>query len=147
MANVSVPNGAWIMVADHSKVILLENKGTPVAPHLEVRKVMEASDNPRTHEQGTDAPGTVSSGSHHSKVEQTDWHAAAGRRFLERAAEALDTLKNRQGFASVVLIAPPRALAELRDMISDTVRAAVVGELDRDLVHLPVADITRHIAA
>jgi len=147
MANVSVPNGAWVMVADHSKAILLENKGTPIAPHLEVRKVMEASSNPRTHEQGTDAPGTVYSGSHHSTVDQTDWHAIAGQRFLERAAEALDALKTQEGFASVVIIAPPKALAELRNMISDTVRASVVGELDKDLVHLPVADIGRHIAA
>lgn len=147
MANVSVPNGAWIMVADHSKAILLENKGTPVAPHLEVRKVMQAAANPRTHEQGTDAPGTVYSGSHHSTVDQTDWHAVAGRRFLEQAAETLDAMKADKGFACVVLIAPPKALAELRAVISDSVRASVVGELDKDLVHLPVADIGRHVAA
>lgn len=147
MANVSVPNGAWIMVADHSKAILLENKGTPVAPHLEVRKVLEASDNPLTHEQGTDAPGTVFSGSHHSAVEQTDWHAIAGRRFLEHAAAALDKARAQDEFKSLVIVAPPRALAELRDILSDTVKASVVGELDRDLVHLPVAEIAGHLAA
>lgn len=57
MRKISIPNGAWIMVADHSKAILLVNRGTPVVPQLEVRKVLEAPDNPATHEQGADAPG------------------------------------------------------------------------------------------
>lgn len=147
MANVSVPNGAWIMVADHSKAILLENKGTPVAPQLEVRKVLKAADNPLTHEQGTDAPGTVFSGSHHSTVEQTDWHEIEGRRFLEHAAGAVEKARTHERFTSLVIVAPPKALAELRDIITDSVKASVVGELDKDLVHLPVAEIAEHLAA
>jgi protein required for attachment to host cells len=147
MKKISIPNGAWIMVADHSKAILFVNKGTPVVPQLEVRKVLEAPDNPSTHEQGADAPGTVYAGSHHSSVQQTDWHAIAGRRFLELAVEAVEIAKGREEFNALVLVAPPKALAELRNIISDAVRASIVGELDKDLVHLPVAKIAEHLAA
>lgn len=147
MAKVSVPNGAWIMVADHSKAILLENKGTPVAPQLEVKKVLRADANPPAHEQGTDAPGTVFSGSHRSNVEQTDWHAVAGRRFLELAVQSIESARTLNEFKSIVLVAPPKALSELRSIVSDTVKTSIVGELDKDLVHMPVAEIAEHLAA
>jgi protein required for attachment to host cells len=147
MANLSVPRGAWIMVADHSKAILLENKGTPVAPLLEVKKVLEASENPPTRDQGTDGPGTVYAGSHRSHVEQTDWHAVAGRRFLEHAAEAVEAARTLNEFKSIVLVAPPKALAELRSLVSASVKTSIVGELDKDLVHMPVAKIAEHLAA
>jgi protein required for attachment to host cells len=135
------------MVADHSKAILLENKGTPVAPLLEVREVLRAEDNPPTHEQGSDGPGTVFAGSHRSYVEQTDWHAIAGRRFLETAAEAMETARALNEVKSMVLVAPPKALAELREVISAAVKTSIVGELDKDLVHMPVAKIAEHLAA
>lgn len=143
----SVPKGAWVLVADHSKAMLLENTGTPIVPLLEVRLVMEAAANPLTHDQGSDRPGRVFAGSHHSAVEETDLHAQTGRRFLEHAAAELDKARADRGIKAVVLVAPPKALATLRETISDAVRAAMVGELDKDLVHMPVATIGEHLAA
>jgi protein required for attachment to host cells len=147
MTGVSVPKGAWIIVADHGKAILLENMGTPVAPQLEVKEVLRADDNPPTREQGADKPGRVFAGSHRSHVEQTDWHAMAGRQFLEIAAEALETARTSHGVRSIVLVAPPKALAELRNIVSASVKTSIVGELDKDLVHMPVAKIAEHLAA
>jgi protein required for attachment to host cells len=144
---VSVPNGAWVIVADHNKALLLKNNGTPIAPKLEVKCVMEAEENPPTHNQGLDRPGTVFAGSHRSFVEQTDRHAVNGRRFLEQTTASMEKTLVEQEFKAIVLVAPPRALAELRDTLSDKLRASVVGELDKDLTHLPIADITRHLAA
>ena len=144
---VSVPNGAWVLVADHSKAILLKNNGTPVAPQLEVKQVMEASANPLTHDQGTDRPGTVFAGSHHSAVEETDWHELSARKFIQHAAMEMEKAQAAQDIDAFVLVAPPKALATLRETISDTVRASVVGELDKDLTHMPVAKIAEHLAA
>jgi len=135
------------MVADHSKAILLENKGTRVAPQLEVKKVLQADDKPRTHEQDADRPGTVFSGSHRSHLEQTDWHAITGRQFLETAAEAMEAAKILNDVRSIVVVAPPKALAELRNIVSASVKASIVGELDKDLVHMPVAKIAEHLTA
>lgn len=146
VSNVSVPHGSLVVVADHAKALLIRNNGTPIAPDLEVREVIEAPENPPTHEQGTDRPGRAQFGSHGSAVEQTDWHAQAGRRFMEDIAKAIDKALGN-GFDSVVLVAPPRALADLRNALSDQVRAAVVSELDKDLTGMPVGDIARHLAA
>jgi protein required for attachment to host cells len=142
-----VPNGAWLLVADHSKAMLLRNAGTAILPQLDVRQVMEAADNPLTHDQGSDRPGRVFSGSHHSAVEETDLHAQSGLRFLQQAAAELEKARTEQGIDAIVLVAPPKALAQLRQAISDAVRSLVVGELDKDLVHMPVTEIAEHLAA
>jgi len=149
-SGVSVPKGAWVLVADHSKALLLKNNGTPVAPELVMKKVIEASDNPLTHEQGSDRPGRAysSTGSHRSAVEETDFHAVAGQRFLEHVATRIEkTLTDEEDFEALVVVAPPRALSELRDALSDRLKASVVGEVDKDLTGMPVAEIAEHLAA
>jgi len=89
----------------------------------------------------------VQAGSHRSHVEQTDWHAIAGRRFLERALQAVEAARAQDAFRSLVLVAPPKTLAELRTMISPSVKSTIVADLDRDLVHMPVVEIAAHLAA
>jgi len=144
---VSVPNGGLVVVADYGKALLIRNNGSPIEPSLEIHKVLEAPDNPLTHEQGTDRPGrATAAGSHRSAVEQTDWHAIAGTRFMAETAQAIEKACG-EGFSAVVLVAPPRALADLRQAISDNVRNAVVAELDKDFTGMPVNDIARHLAA
>jgi protein required for attachment to host cells len=44
-------------------------------------------------------------------------------------------------------VAPPRALGVLREAYSARLRGVLHGELDRDLVKLPVAEIEKHLAA
>lgn len=146
-SGVSIPRGAWILVADNSKAILLKNNGTPVLPELEVRQVIEAPPNALTHDQGTDRPGTVFAGSHHSSVEQTDWHELSARRFIQQAAAEMEKAQAAHGIEAIVLVAPPKALATLRETVSETVRALVVGELDKNLTHMPIAEIAEHLAA
>lgn len=145
-STVSVPNGAFVVVADHAKAILIRNNGSPIAPDLEILAVADAPENPPTRDQGTDRPGRAFSGSHGSAVEQTDWHELAGKRFIEETAGAIEMVL-ADGFEALVLVAPPRALADLRSALSDRVRTAVVAELDKDLTGMPVCDIARHLAA
>ena len=144
-SKVSVPNGGLVVVADYGKALLIRNNGSPITLELEVTEVLEAPDNPPSHEQGTDRPGRAAFGSHRSAVEQTDWHAVAGRRFIEKTVRALEKAC-AGGVEAVVLVAPPRALADFRDTIPAGLRSAVVAELDKDLTGLPVEDIARHLA-
>jgi protein required for attachment to host cells len=145
--HVSIPNNAWVLVADHSKALLIVNHGSPISPSLEVQHVLQADDNPPTRDQGTDRPGRAIAGSRRSAVEQTDLHATAGRRFIQQVAAAVEKYRNEGKFEAIVLVAPPKALSEIREAISDGIRALVVGELARDLASLPVAEIARHLAS
>jgi protein required for attachment to host cells len=47
---------------------------------------------------------------------------------------------------SLILVAPPRALGVLRQALSTPLRSAVRGEIDKDLVKLPVYEIEKHLA-
>jgi protein required for attachment to host cells len=46
---------------------------------------------------------------------------------------------------ALVVVAPPRTLAELRGAFHDDVKARIVAELDRDLTKRSVGDIERHL--
>jgi protein required for attachment to host cells len=138
--------GEWVVVCDGAKALVLENAGDDVFPDLKTREVYE-QDDPKTHEQGTDAPGRVFSsvGSRRSAVEQTDWHEQAERRFLEQLVDRLTRAVMSGESKSIVIVAPPRVLGTIRQASPPTLRAAVHGELDKDLVSLPVYEIEKRL--
>lgn len=146
--NMKIRPGAWVVVCDGQKALILENRGDEVFPDLRMRYAME-HDAPPTHELGTDAPGRVqpSVGTARSAVEQTDWHDAEERNFLKR----VDTLLHRAVLAgdpkSVILVAPPRALGILRELASPQLRNAVEAEAEKDYVRKPVDEIERLLSA
>ena len=57
---MEIPAGAWILVADGKKALLLRNDGEELYPNLHVIK-KSVQENPATHVQGTDRPGSLAS--------------------------------------------------------------------------------------
>src|SRR3977135_2171876 len=91
MNNLKIHSGDWVVVCDGAKALILENAGDGMHPNLKTREVYTQPD-PKTYEQGTDAPGRSinSSAARRSAMEQTDWHAQAEQRFLTELAKRLD---------------------------------------------------------
>ena len=56
MPTVKISHGEWVLVCDGTKALVLENVGDEKFPNLKTKEVFEQED-PKTHEQGTDAPG------------------------------------------------------------------------------------------
>ncbi|MGZ3612950.1 MAG: baeRF12 domain-containing protein [Thermodesulfobacteriota bacterium] len=46
---------------------------------------------------------------------------------------------------ALAIVAPPRALADLRRAIHQDVKARIFAEIDKDLTKHPIADIERHL--
>jgi protein required for attachment to host cells len=147
MSAVKVAQGEWVVVCDGAKALVLENVGDPQFLNLKTLEVFEQED-PKTHEQGTDAPGRSinSVDSRRSAMEQTDWHDQAEHRFLKSLAQHLDTAVNAGKAKSLIIVAPPRALGVLRQAYSHNLRGALRAEIDKDLVKLPVHQIEKHLA-
>jgi protein required for attachment to host cells len=147
MSAVKISHGEWVLVCDGTKALVLENAGDAKFPNLKTKEVYEQED-PRTHEQGTDAPGRSinSVDARRSAMEQTDWHLQAEQRFLQRVAGHLDAAVNAGEAKSLIVVAPPRALGVLRQSYSHNLRAALRAEIDKDLVRLPVYQIEKHLA-
>jgi protein required for attachment to host cells len=148
MVDVRIRAGDWVVVCDGTKALILENVGDAFAPNLKPREVHEQPD-PKTHEQGTDAPGRSinSIDARRSAMEQTDFHALAEERFLRELAKRLDAAVIRGEAKALVLVAPPRALGVLRQAASEHLRGAIRAEIDKDYVKLPLREIEKHLAA
>src|SRR5581483_1154978 len=119
--------------------LFLRNEGTAQAPNLKTERVF-ADNNPPTHEQGTDRPGRSFSSVGHgrSSVEQTDWHALEEHKFVQDVAGALEKIVRNRGIEHLIVVAPPRALADLRKAFHADVKKIITAEIGKDLTKHPI---------
>jgi protein required for attachment to host cells len=142
---LKIAKDGWVLVCNAHKALLLRNEGDEVYPNLQVEQVMEAPPNPPTHEQGSDKPPRTIFAGRRSPIEQTDWHTLAKHQFAQEVAETVNQAHQAAKLKSLIVVAPPRTLADLRQALSDEVKGAVVAEIDKDLTHHPVYEIERHL--
>ena len=128
------------------KALILANLGDRMFPNLHTKEVREHPDL-STSAQGSDAPGSVhqSMGGGRSSIEQTDWHDESERAFL--LADRLDVAVTTGEPTGLTMVASPRALGMIRSDYSVAVRKALRGELDKDLVKMPVHEIEKQLLA
>jgi protein required for attachment to host cells len=146
MADLKIDSGAWVVVCDGAKALVLENAGSRKTPTLKTREVFE-HDDPKTSEIGTDRPGRSFSSVGHgrSAMEQADWHDQEEQRFLAKLAARLDKAVLGGETPSLIVVAPPRAIGVLRREFTSHVRQAIRAEVEKDYVRMPIDEITRHL--
>ena len=147
MQKLSIPHNAYVLVADGKKAIFLRNEGDEKFPNLRAAQVFR-DENPSAHEQGTDRPGrgfARAGTTRRSGMETTDWHQIEEHRFAQHVAGALEQLVRTGGVTAVAIVAPPRALADLRQAIHEDVRSRIFAEIDKDLTKHPIGEIERHL--
>jgi protein required for attachment to host cells len=142
-AMMEIGNGSWVLVADGEKFLVLRNQGD--AELLDLRVIRHGeTENPATHEQGTDRPGRYDdqgAPGGRSAFEDTDWHRLEKERFAKDLAERLRRWALDNRFHKLVIAADPRTLGVLRPELHKAVTERLAGELDKDLTSLPVGDI------
>ncbi len=149
MSKLKIPHNAFIFVGDGRKALFLRNEGDEKYPNLKTERVFEDI-NPATHEQGSDRPGRVSKAfdsSQRSAVEPVDWHRLEEHRFARQAAAAMEEIVRTRKVPALIVVAPPRTLADLRAAFHADVRSRIIAELDKDLTKHPVGDIERLLTA
>ena len=108
---------------------------------------MFEEENPSTHEQGSDRPGRVRAAlsGRRSAVEPTDWHNIEEHRFARKVAAAMEQMV-RAGWANaLIVVAPPKTLAELRNAFHPDVKACIVAEINKDLTRHPLGEIEKQL--
>ena len=137
----------WILVADgfQARLFCNDGPGRGVAPlsddlltgcNLPGREIM------------SDRPGWAfdSAGQgRHAKEPRTDPREAEKRRFAHTLVAMLEDGLNQVRFDCLVLIAPPRALGQLRDELSKSVRDKISAELAKDLTQTPPHKLPEHL--
>lgn len=147
MNKLKIPHDAFVLVGDGRKAIFLRNEGDEKFPNLKAEQVFE-DDNPPTHEQGSDRPGHLvkARGSgRRSAVEPVDWHDLGEHRFAKMVAAAIEQIVRSRKAPALVIVAPPRALADIRAALHADVAARVIAEIDKDLTRHPVGEIEKHL--
>jgi protein required for attachment to host cells len=145
MTNVALPHHAWVLVGDGRKALVLRNEGDETFPNLQATTVFIDQANPATSQIGSDRPGRSVEhlSSRRSSMEQTDWHEIAEHRFAQGVASALCARDDAGDISALVVVAPPRTLAELRHSFSDSLRRKIIAEVNKDLTKHPVCEIER----
>lgn len=143
MSGVKLPHNAWVLVGDGRKALVLRNEGDDVFPNLKAVSVFKDEANPATALHGSDRPGRAVEHvtGRRSGVEQTDWHEIAEQRFAHNVAASLCAREN--DIDALVVVAPPKTLAELREAFSDGLKRKVMAEVNKDLTKHPVHEIER----
>ncbi|KRQ09322.1 host attachment protein [Bradyrhizobium manausense] len=147
-AYIRLPHRALVFVGDGRKALFLLNEGDGLNPRLKVQQAFE-DENPPTREQGSDKPGRAlfRTQPNRSAMEQTDWHDIEKHRFARTVAGALDRLLRELQADRLVVVAPPRTLADLRRSFSPAVQKSIVAELAKDLTGLSASDISEYLAS
>lgn len=151
---MQVPHDAFVVVADGRKMLFFRNEGDSDFPHLVVDHA-RAHPSPKDSEQKTDASGRASSawGAKNSGGEggqfaatrgsmgEADFHQQEEDRFAAETAEFLKERAMAHAFESLIVVAPPKTLGELRKHYHKEVSDRLIGELDKDLTGHPVPEI------
>ncbi len=145
---LKIPHDTFVFVGDGRKALFLRNDGDEKFLFLKTEQVFNDEHLLATHEQGTDRPGRVQgNGMPRSAVETTDWHHIEEHAFAGRVAEALEKVVRERHVKALVVIAPPRTLADLRQAFHADVKARVIAEFNKDLTKLPLIEIEQHLQA
>ena len=80
-----------------------------------------------------------------SAVEPVDWHHIEEHRFAQKVAAAMEHLVRARRAPALVVVAPPRTLADLRGAFHPDVQVRIIAEINKDLTKHPIGEIERHL--
>jgi protein required for attachment to host cells len=147
MNKITIPHDALVFVGDGHKALFLRNAGDEISPNFATERVF-IDENPPTREQGTDRPGRSfkRAGTNlRSGVQTTDWHELEKERFAARVAAAMEQLVRAEKVKKIIIVAPPRTLAELRHALHADVKNRIIAEIGKDLTKHPIGEIEKHL--
>ena len=137
----------WVLVADAARARILRNEGPGRGIEREVVQEF-AQEIPPGREIMADRPGRgfeSANPGRHAKEPSSDPREVEALRFLREVVAYLEKANNTRAFDRLVLVAPPAALGTLRAQVSKPLAAKVTGELNKDLTHVPVHDMAKHL--
>lgn len=141
---MEIPHNGFVVVVDGEKMLLLRNQGDSEFPHL----VLLAEDEQQSlsnRELRRDMPGRsfASVGPGRSSYDEADSRQVGEDRFAAETAEMLNRRALENEFESLIVVAPPRTLGELRKSYHDELQRRLAGEVPKNLTNTPVGEIER----
>ncbi len=146
MDGFTVRNGAWVVIGDGKKALVLHNAGDAELINLRRVSVREQG-GPATQDEGNDVAGrTADTVNGRGGSTETDWHELDETRFADALADDINAAAREHRFKELVVIAPPKTLAELRREWTKETEKLIVAEIAKDYTHHPIPEIERLLA-
>lgn len=139
----------WIVVAESARGRLFAIAGVG-GKLLEVADLSHPESRLHDTDLSSDVPGRSfdSRGQGRHGMEQaTDPHEREARAFAAEVARHIDGGIHAGSLDSLVLVAPPKFLGQLRSQLSKAARDMVVGEIDKNLVESDNKTLERYVRA
>ena len=135
--------GCWVVVADEDKALILENTGDTVHPVLVVKEKLGAAS-----VQAHDKAAARGQGQRlHDKEGLSERNRKTGASLAQTVIRHLTAAHLAKSFHSLVLVAPPQVLGEMRDDMAGPLQAAVLFEMPKTLTAHSLPDIADHLMA
>ena len=140
-------NITWILVADGARAHIYKNEGPGKGLHHAVGQEF-TGDHAPTHELQTDRQGRAfdsTGNARHAMEPHQDPHRLLKDKFARQMADVLSGYHKKGEFGRLILVAPAKAMGDLRAHLDTHVASCVVGELIKDLTHVKMQDLTTHL--
>lgn len=145
---MQVPHNTFVVVADGKKMLFFRNEGDAEFLKLEVERKREQELLADGDLKRDDAGRTFDAGgAGRSAYEETDFHQLEEDRFAAETAEMLKRRALKNEYDSLIVVAPPRTLGELRKHYHKEVEKRLTGEIAKDLTGHPVTEIEKILSA
>lgn len=137
---------SWIIVADGVRARILANHG-PGTGLRNPGNMDFVSDNRKSRDIVSDRPGRSKGGTggRHAMEPRVDSHRYEKHLFAKEMAKQINEACQRGDFDSLVLVAPPQTLGELRNALNKPALSKVVAELGKDLTKIADHDLPEHL--
>ena len=148
MHKLRIPYDTLILVGDGRKALVLRNDGDEKFPNLATERVF-ATENLPAHGAGSDAPGRASRPpvlTRAAALAIPTGTSLTRTGLPTRSPPALECVVRERNTKALIIVAPPKTLADLRSALHADLKSRVIAEIDRDLTHHPVYDIEKHLA-
>jgi protein required for attachment to host cells len=129
----------WAVVADGARAHILEHRPGEAGWHSVFAHEFAGSARVHTSQAMSDRQGRAFDsvgGARHALQSRTDWQRQTKRVFAHQVAEAVNEAARDEAFQDLVLVAPPKALGDLRTALSASAKARVTLERTGDFTHL-----------
>ncbi|MDQ2069096.1 host attachment protein [Natronospira bacteriovora] len=137
----------WVIVADASRARFLDFRGH-VSGLEEIHDMVNPEGRMRNQDLVTDKHGTTNDRKGFASPQMGDNAEAAHqveRAFATEVARTLGKMASENAVQSLILVAPPRFLGELRQRLDKKTSALVKQELNKDISTLSPDEIKAHL--
>jgi len=135
-----IPHDSYVLVADGAKMLFFRNEGDAENPNLTVIAAEQQADrydrDIKTDQAGQKPGSPGSSGG--STAGEADFHDQAEQRFAVEAADRINRAALANEFETLIIVAPPKTLGQLRKHYHKQVEGKIGAEIPKDLTGHPV---------